>query len=101
MREIFLKVFAVLLVVGILTFSTRCGSDQHTSVVPPIQQQQTKIAFFSGRATGDVTGEPYIMNRDRSSVTPLPYSSMPSMPLGATVAPGGDRGRYADTFRNR
>jgi centrosomal CEP192-like protein/WD40 repeat protein/ASPM-SPD-2-Hydin domain-containing protein len=49
--------------------------------------KQSKVAFVSGRATGDVTALPYIMNIDGSGVTPLPYSGMPSIPRGVTVSP--------------
>jgi len=85
MRSSMWTAFAVL--VAALTFATGCGSHSATVTPVPVTPAQTKIAFSSGRATSDVTAEPYIMNRDGSSVTPLPYSGMPSMPRGVTVSP--------------
>lgn len=84
-RSSILTVLAVGVAALILAWTAGCGSDHAT--VNPLQPQQSKIALSSGRGTGDVTGEPYIMNRDGSSVTPLPYSGMPSMPMGVTVSP--------------
>ncbi len=74
-----LKAFAAIIATLTIAWATGCGNDDHATV-NPIQPQQTKIAFHSGRATGDVTGEPYIMKRDGSGVTALPYDTMPSMP---------------------
>jgi Tol biopolymer transport system component len=82
-RSSMLTVFAVIVAALAFAWTAGCGNDQAT--VNPVQQ--TKLAFSSGRATGDVTGEPYIMNRDGSTVTPLPYSGMPSIPRGVTVSP--------------
>ncbi len=71
--------------VAALTFATGCGS--HSATVTPVTPVQAKIAFSSGRATGDVTAEPYIMNRDGSSVTPLPYRGIPSMGMATNPWP--------------
>ena len=79
-----LTAFAVIVAALALTCATGCGSNSQAA---PVNTLQTKIAFSSGRATGDVTAEPYVMSRDGSSVTPLPYSGMPSMPRGVTVSP--------------
>lgn len=80
-RSSMLTAFAVIVAALALTCATGCGSDS-----APVNPVQTKVAFSSGRATGDVTAEPYIMNRDGSTVTPLPYSGMPSIPRGVTVS---------------
>jgi TolB protein len=67
-----------------IAWATGCGN--HHAATNAVQQ--TKIAFMSGRATGDVSGQPYIMNRsDGSDVTAIPYSGMPAIPRGVTVSP--------------
>ncbi|MBZ5722432.1 MAG: hypothetical protein LAO03_18840 [Acidobacteriia bacterium] len=82
MKSTLLTALTVIVAALALACATGCGSDS-----TPVNHAQTKVAFASGRASGDVNPDPYVMNRDGSSVTPLPYGAMPSRPRGTTVSP--------------
>lgn len=86
------KAFAAIIVTFTIAWAASCGNDH--SAVNPVNPpaSQTKVAFNSGRGTGNVTGEPFIMNRnDGTDVTPIPYSGLPAIPRGVTVSPDGSK----------